>query len=356
MAEGDDKPMDRECIARRLRRFGEVECTVQSPLYAVLARHAADDPFIVDLLVCRRAGQPPANILLGAVHLLLLEGGEHPLRDHFPDLVPGPLPPEEAGEKFSDFCRANVSSLAAVLLSRNVAINEVQRCACLVPAFAAGIAWLDGDNGAAHFIEVGSSAGLTLIWDRVGYDFGRGPAGGAAAAPLTLACTVEGPYPLPAAAPLPRALSRIGLDIEPLDLTHDDDVAWLRALIWPEQRERVVRFENAVALARAAPTPILRGNALDLLPGLLGGLPAGAPACVYHSFVMAQFDDAMRRDFAAILATASRDRDIIRVAFEHRGGDAAELTVGLYRQGGLIREGTVGEADPHGAWLRWRGG
>ncbi len=351
MAEGDDKPMDRERIARRLRRFGEAECTVQSPLYAVLARHAADDPFIVDLLGYRRAGQPPANILLGAVHLLLLEGGEHPLRDHFPDLVPDPLPPEEAGEKFSDFCRANASSLAAVLSSRNVATNEVQRCACLVPAFAAGIAWLDGDNSAAHFIEVGSSAGLTLIWDRLAYDFGHGLVG-AVTAPFTLACTVEGPDPLPAAAPLPRALSRIGLDIEPLDLSRDDDVAWLRALIWPEQRERVARFESAVALARAAPTPILRGNALDLLPGLLGG----EPACVYHSFVMAQFDDAMRRDFAAILATASRDRDIIRVAFEHRGGDAAELTVGLYRQGGLIREGTVGEADPHGAWLRWRGG
>ena len=61
-------------------QFAERECGTYSPLYAAIAWAVADDGDLLDLVV----EVPPAahlpNVLLAAVHYLLLGGLSHPRR------------------------------------------------------------------------------------------------------------------------------------------------------------------------------------------------------------------------------------------------------------------------------------
>ena len=52
-----------------------------------------------------------------------------------------------------------------------------------------------------------------------------------------------------------------------------DDRDWLRALVWPDQPQRLDRLDRAIALYRQAPARDLRGDALALLPDALADVP-----------------------------------------------------------------------------------
>ena len=70
-------------------------------------------------------------------------------------------------------------------------------------------------------IEVGASAGLCLLPDRYGYDWGgRRIEPGDRAGPM-FSCAVTGPVSLPSAGP--RIVWRAGLDLNPLDPASDED-------------------------------------------------------------------------------------------------------------------------------------
>jgi hypothetical protein len=80
-------------------------------------------------------------------------------------------------------------------------------------------------------LEVGASAGLCLLPDKYAYDFGGrlvAPTGGEANAPV-FHCVTD------AATPIPQrnveVAWRAGLDLNPLDVSNDDDVRWLKALV-----------------------------------------------------------------------------------------------------------------------------
>ena len=51
-----------------------------------------------------------------------------------------------------------------------------------------------------------------------------------------LRCQPRGPVPLPDR--VPAIAWRAGLDLNPLDVTSDDDVRWLSCLVWPGEGDR----------------------------------------------------------------------------------------------------------------------
>ena len=168
--------------------------------------------------------------------------------------------------------------LRATMLPRTTQTNEPARCAVLLPLLAALPQPL-------ALIEVGASAGLCLLPDRYGYDWGHvrlAPAG--PGAPV-FRCTATGPAPLPAA--LPRIVWRAGLDLNPLDVLSDEDMAWLKALIWPEQDDRRRNLRAALAVARREPPRVVRGDLLDDLAPLMAEAPADATLVVFHTAVLA---------------------------------------------------------------------
>ncbi|GAB3267594.1 DUF2332 family protein [Microbacterium lacusdiani] len=201
---------------------------------------------------------------------------------------------------------ADDGSIRATILSHATQTNEAGRMATLVPAFAA----VAGDRPLA-LIEVGPSAGLCLVPDRWGYAW-RTPAGEKRIPPPdgggVLSCDVTGSAPLPDR--VPTVAWRTGLDLNPLDVRDDEQMAWLETLVWPEEDDRRAQLRTAIRLTRVDPPPLVRGDLLVDLDDLIDRAGAEAPdavVVVFHTVVAmylsaddrAAFADAMRARVAA---------------------------------------------------------
>lgn len=178
--------------------------------------------------------------------------------------------------------------------------NEPGRCAVLLPLLASLPQPL-------ALLEVGASAGLCLYPDRYSYSYHDQTSGdrttldpAAGASSVQLRCRTTGPVPLPAA--LPDVRWRAGIDINPLDVGSVDDVRWLRTLIWPEQDERLRRFDAAVAIARSEPPRLIQGDLNDRLAAVAAEAPRDATLVVFHTAVLAYLDPAERRRFTDSVA------------------------------------------------------
>jgi len=185
------------------------------------------------------------------------------------------------------------SDVRATIMARATQTNEVGRLATLAPVL--GLV-----AGPLALVEVGASAGLCLHPDR--YDYAWPPAGalqGSGGPVLTAAAT--GPLPVPAAHA--DVAWRGGVDLNPLDVSDGDAMAWLENLVWPEQDERRARLRAAIAVARRDPPVLRRGDLLDHLPDLLEeAAPHGMPV-VFHSAVVAYLEEAERARFHALMTT-----------------------------------------------------
>ncbi|MEU4327003.1 DUF2332 domain-containing protein [Nonomuraea dietziae] len=252
-------------LARRYELFGRVE----APGYRGLTEGIAADPAILSLIAALPAPKQQPNLLFAAVRFL---GG-----------------PVTAYPAFSSFVRQSWDAVRATMLARSTQTNEAARCAALLPA----LCLLDGPLA---LIEVGASAGLCLYPDRYGYRYpGRelGPQEGA------FTCEVTGPAPLPDR--LPEVVWRVGVDLNPLDVRDPDAVAWLRALVWPWQPERLANLERAVAVVAQDPPRLVRGDLNECVAGLVAQAPEEATVVVFHTAVLPHLSEAERERFAATM-------------------------------------------------------
>ncbi len=188
---------------------------------------------------------------------------------------------------------ADDGTIRDTILARATQTNEVGRLATLAPFLAAL-------GPRLALLEVGASAGLCLYPDRWSYRW-RTPAGtvSAGSGPL-LDCEVSGPFP-DAITP-PEVAWRGGIDLNPLDPTDPDAMAWLTTLVWPEQDDRRERLEHAVAIARDEPPRLVRGDLLEALPDLVGEAVDHGPVVVFHSAVIAYLEPADRDRFATMMS------------------------------------------------------
>lgn len=324
----------------------------KSPLYEMLALGIGADPTLIALAMRKKDGQPAANILLGAVHLLLLQGADHPLADHYPSVRPSAAPSGDPVPVFADFVRAHEAALIPIIESGVTNTNEVGRSAVLAPAFD-HIARVTGQS--LHLIELGPSAGFNLNFDRYGYCYLRdgtevmtvGPANAA----VWLACDLRGVAIPPLSDRAVPVFSRRGLELNPVDLRDPRTRLWLKALVWPELTERHARLDQAIASQLENPVAIFRGDAMKLLTPCLETLPPDGAAVVFHSHVTYQFSAEMRAALDALLLTLSAVRPIHRISIEfHDAGYPIRHSV--YAAGSTTQT-TLGRCDPHGMWLEW---
>ena len=276
--------------AQWYRHFGTVDAPGNSDCYAAWSVGIAEDPELL-----RRIEKWPHNkrqplLLLAAARFLGARISPYP--------------------DFRAFLDAHWEDVSRTVLTRATQTNEAGRCATLLPSLAQIAA---AGRRPLALIEVGSSAGLALFPDRYGYEYDAGagltrlaPAGAAPGSYPVLGCAVSGPVPLPPE--LPRVVWRPGIDLNPLDVRNPDDVAWLEALIWPEQDFRHERLRRAIAIARADPPLLVAGDLNDRLPALAARAPSNATLVVFHSAVMAYLDTEARDRFRATMARLAVER------------------------------------------------
>lgn len=329
------------------RHFGTVDAPGSSRCYAEWSLGIADDPQLI-----ARIDQWPHDkrqpILLFAAARFL-------------GAVPGPF------AQFRRFLDEHWDEVSTVVLSRATQTNEAGRCATLLPSLAA-ISAAEGKPLA--LLEVGASAGLALYPDRYGYRYDDGttvtrlspvPDAGTGADVPVLRCSTSGAVPLPSS--LPPVVWRAGIDLNPLDVGDSDDVAWLEALVWPEQEFRRERLRQAVAIARRNPPYLVAGDLNERLLDLAAQAPADATLVVFHSAVMGYLSAEGRATFRQAMLELSAGRGCHWLSNEGHmvidqadGSDvvpevAPELIMGRFL---LTHNGSpVAITGPHGQSLEW---
>ena len=336
-----------------------------------------DDDELLRMAAMVEPGRLPPLLFQAAVTSAVLELEPLPLRDWFPR-VGEPQPPLGARfpEEYRAFCLDHRDRLRELCARHRYQMNEVGRCADLLPALTPAIA----AGRPLALVDIGTGAGLALHLDRYRYLF-RSPqtetAIGDATSEVVIATELRGLEHAPLPAMLPRISARIGVDIEPLDIGDPEVRAWLGACI-PQEIGAVTRFHHAVGVAMSHPTRSVRGDACDVLPEVLASIPDDLLVCLVDSYVHVFFSDGELSRFRELLDDAGARRDLDWISLDPlvpMGGSASRSVVGVpvpaalierNRQGGVFgvlsrlsyRNGErsaalLGTAHPGAAWLQW---
>jgi hypothetical protein len=321
-----------------------------APLYVRLSEGIAADQGLRALGAAARPGQPPANMILAAVHYLLLRGARHRLRDFYPNLTDKPAEGDPF-PAFQDFVSRHSDEVALLVATRVTNTNEVGRSTALHAGFRALAARA---REPLHLIEIGPSAGLNMIWDSYGVRYNRNGESFATEAPpdaLMIDTELRGDR-VPPLGPAPKVASRVGLERNPVDLSNPASRDWLRALVWPDHRARFGRLDKALEIYAGKQPEIRAGDALDLLPEALAEAPAGETLCVYHTVVTYQFPFDAREALDNLLIAAGVRRPVWRLSLEFAGEDYHPLRLTRYADGVKTTD-ELALCEPHGAQIEW---
>jgi hypothetical protein len=251
-----------------------------SPLYQSFCKVVVRDQPILKLLTQRQPGQQASFLLFGAIHYLLLSGVQHPLRDFYPSLAHAlPKEPAAVGPVLLDFCHRYSDDLATLIRTRLVQTNVVKRSLGLLVGLWAVRRRCQQP---VHLIEVGASAGIHLHFDRYRYILGE-RVFGQPDAKVAIETQWRGKQPPPNLDNLPQIVSRIGIDLNPVDVTDASERRWLSALVWPENQHEADLLTAALESVAKDPPTIVAGDAIDVCPQLASSLPSGEPRIVFHA-------------------------------------------------------------------------
>lgn len=335
-------------LAYLFRYFGEQQCKDESPFYANLSAQVAEDVELLKIASVTPRGQWVQNNFFAAVHDLLLRGIDHSLKHYYPTITETPGT-DNPFPLFRAFCLEHAADIQKLLITRTSQTNEVGRCAVLLPAFHEVY---KRAKKPLTLIEVGASAGLNLLFDRYGYLYSHNLIRGNIQSSVQLPCELRGEIQPDLPKQMPSIAERTGVDLHPINLQNEDEVRWLRALIWPDQVQRMRNLEAAIALAQVTPPKILTGDAFALVPHLIAKAKPDTTICVFHSFVLTQFSPEDRVRFYDLLAAQSYERHVYCVSMELMGTPLSELTLTVFRRGFNERY-FLAFCHPHGHAVEW---
>lgn len=331
-------------------RFAEMEARGSSPLYATLARGVADDDELLALAAEVPEDRPAPNLLLAAVQYLLLERPDAPLAAYYASIADSPeSPDEEAVELFREFCLEHRGELADLLASRRLQTNLVRRCAVLLPAFE--YVSRRCDRTPLGLLDVGTSAGLNLHWDRYAYEYTDYGQYGEWDAPVRISSGVLGWTDPPFPEEMPPVGTRLGIDLNPLDVRDEDDARWVRAVVWPDLEDRRSYTEAAISIAREHPPELVRGDAVTDLADACERVPDDEALCVFNIHTLDHLEPERRLDFEEEVDRIGADRDLFWLWCEP-AGDRSEARLAEYEDGERSTE-LLAYHDAHGRWLEW---
>jgi hypothetical protein len=328
-------------LAQAYRHFGEVDAAGASPLYERVAVALSESGEALRAIEAAPARRRNPAVILAALHDLALAGRAPALAAAY-----AAADADAAAGAAIDTLLRMTDSVVAIAVRRKTRAGETGHCAVLYPAIAEA-----ARRAGAHavgLIDVGCSAGLNLGVDRAGITYSNGQSLGDPSSPVQMSASIVGSRPVPARA-MPEVVARVGVDLDPVDVTDADDARWLRACLRPDQPEQAARLEAELALAAAAPPLLLRGDAVEMLPDALARVPAGALPVVTTTWALSRFPLESRLRFLHRLDEAATGRAVAWVSAEGVGVAPAIPTLGDRRASGhsIIGLALFGQSAMH---------
>lgn len=312
-------------LADRYLGFARREAHGVSPTYESYTTSAAESNDLLNRLLDLPTGKQQPNLLLAATR--------HAVG----------LP--EADADFAQHVLDSWDEIRPIILSRSTQTNEPGRCACLLPALAQF-------EEPLAIIEVGAAAGLCLIPDRYGYDYGRARLPAVEDAAPVFPCKASDQTPIPPS--LPAIAWRAGLDLNPLDVRSDEDMQWLKTLVWPEQTDRFSRLEAAIAVARRDPPNVIAGDLIEATEALAEQAPTDSRLVIFHTAVLNYVAPEVRKEFATLV------NDIGAEWLANEGAsilpEIASMNMLEDRPGAFVLSHNgraIARTGPHGQFVDW---
>ena len=282
----------------------------------------------------------------GGLHALVLSGADPALASAYP---PHAMDAANLAGIIADAIARNDAGLGQAMDSPPQT-NEIARSAMLLPGFLA----IARETGLPLDIcEIGSSAGLNLLFDRFAYDFG-GNGWGDRNSPVRLAPEIRGGAPR-----LDGNIaiaSRTGSDIRPIDIADPAERLRLRSYVWADQTLRLARLDAAIGLAEQNPYHLEQADAARFVEQKFASRKAGTAQVLFHSIMWQYLGDATRQAITATLfkaaEAATRDTPIAWLRMEplDTRQPHAMLSLTLW-PGGETRH--LAKCDYHGRWIEW---
>lgn len=314
-------------IAAAYREFARA-AEGRSSLYVEIANGVATDETLLARIATLPQEKQQPNLLLAAAKYLFGTA--------------------RSWAEFRERVEAHWDAVQVVMMARRTQTNEPARCATLLPLLAQLPQPL-------ALLEVGASAGLCLLPDKYAYDYGDGrviwPTHGDDPQAPHFRCTVN------ERTPVPRknidVIWRAGLDLNPLNICEDGDVRWLHSLVWPGEGEREALLDKALAIARADPPRIVRGDLRHDLGALAASAPNDATLVIYHSAVLNYVADAKEREAFGEEVRAAGARWV-----SNEGAGACDLGIERAWPAGsyfilALDKKPVARTESHGASIEW---
>jgi hypothetical protein len=368
---------EERALADHFRAFAESSTRDGASTYAAISRSVADDAELLELLARAPLTQRRPNLLLAAVHFLLLGGEAHPLATHYDTVAafwgtePG-APVGDVGAQFKDFCMTHRDGLLGLIATGSTQTNEVGRCTALLPALS-HIAAMYGHGEPMGLLDLGTSAGLNLYFDRYAYTYrqrsdGAAITAGDPSADVKLECTVRGEFGDLPSLTLPAMADRAGLDRAPIDPHDEAGARWLLACLWPDHLPRFARLRAALEIARRDTSPPARhtGDMVDQLGAVAATVAPGQPLVVFHSWVAAYLTEARQRELVEAVRSLPPTRPVHYLYAEspvetaglptppppepHAAAQVATVLVHVPPGGAAVR---LADMHHHGRSLRW---
>lgn len=330
--------------ARGCRNLGSV-------MYDELLRRVADDLDAAGPAAVVLAGHEddpgPSGLalrLVGSVHRLVLQRRAGALAAFYPTV--GGTWDVESGWPVFRRLLAEEPEAVREWLDRPPQTNEVGRATALMTGL------LDACRMRAlpvRLFEVGSSAGLNLLFDRFRYVWpggGLGPAD----SPVVLDPAWSDAPPEGA---VPRVVERLGSDVMPIEVRSTEGRLALTAYVWPDQVGRFDRLRGALRLASETSYDVRRQGGAELVDEMT--LEPGTTTVLWHSvmwqYVPREEQDRILARLERLGSSSGEDAPLVHLYAEptRRTPDSEhEFLVCSHRWPGGGERRVLGTMAPHG--------
>lgn len=344
-----------ETLSYQFKEFGmRLQKTFPQSIYIRLSENISKDVALLNLSSNVRKGQLAPNIFFAAVQYLLLNGYDHNLKKFYNIYGPQKRPQKSLKDDpfpyLKSFCKLYEKDLKSLISTRLVQTNEVTRSAIL-PFCIIKSSWYK-ELGSVHYIDVGSSIGFNLFWDKYSYDYGGYGRIFNENSQLKIKCELknENKSFSVMGKKLPAVVSRVGIDIDPPQINDKSSIRWIKSLIPPDDYERHRLFDLAFTVAQQMNPKVLAGDARILFPQIISKYKDQIPALAFFSYSANQiFPDGLD-GLLALLKKCSEIRPIYSIVIGFFGDEFPRIELIKCCSGKLTKK-TMGHCDMYCEWI-----